>query len=53
MDELKVTPTNRIEPIHVARDHCPHRPQSSSASRRTAGAFGFLTFIQWGERPER
>jgi hypothetical protein len=29
------------------------RPQSSSASRFTAGAFGFLTFIQCGDRPER
>ena len=32
---------------HVAR------PQSSSASRFTAGAFGFLLFLQWGERPEQ
>src|SRR6516164_1344842 len=29
------------------------RPQSSSASRFTAGAFGFLTLIQSGERPRR
>jgi hypothetical protein len=28
-------------------------PQSSSASRFTAGAFGFLTCTQCGERPER
>ena len=28
-------------------------PQSSSASRLTAGAFGFLTFTQCGDRPER
>src|SRR5215471_6772115 len=28
-------------------------PQSSSASRLTAGAFGFLTFTQCDERPER
>jgi hypothetical protein len=27
-------------------------PQSSSASRFTAGAFGFLTLTQCGERPE-
>jgi hypothetical protein len=27
--------------------------QSSSASRFTAGAFGFFTFTQCGERPER
>src|SRR5215831_20388138 len=31
----------------------PQRPQSSSASRFTAGAFGFLTLSQCGERPER
>ena len=30
-----------------------HRPQSSSASRRTAGAFGFLTLIQCSVRPDR
>jgi hypothetical protein len=28
-------------------------PQSSSASRRTAGAAGFLNLSQSGERPER
>jgi hypothetical protein len=28
-------------------------PQSSSASRVTAGTFGFLTLTQCGERPER
>jgi hypothetical protein len=28
-------------------------PQSSSASRFTAGAFGFLTLTQSGDRPER
>ena len=28
------------------------RPQSSSASRFTAGAFGFLTLSQCGERPD-
>jgi hypothetical protein len=27
-------------------------PQSSSASRFTAGAAGFLNFSQWRERPE-
>jgi hypothetical protein len=31
----------------------PQRPQSSSASRRTAGAFGFLLLIQSEDRPER
>jgi hypothetical protein len=30
-----------------------HRPQSSSASRLTAGAAGFFTFIQQSVRPER
>jgi hypothetical protein len=30
-----------------------HRPQSSSASLLTAGAFGFLLLIQCGEWPER
>jgi hypothetical protein len=29
------------------------RPQSSSASRFTAGAFGFFTFTQCADRPER
>jgi hypothetical protein len=29
------------------------RPQSSSASRVTAGAFGFLSLSQSGERPRR
>jgi hypothetical protein len=28
------------------------RPQSSSASRLTAGALGFFTFTQCGDRPE-
>src|SRR5262245_56279381 len=30
-----------------------HRPQSSSASRFTAGAAGFFILSQSGERPER
>ena len=30
-----------------------HRPQSSSASRLTAGAFGFLALSQSGDRPRR
>ena len=30
-----------------------HRPQSSSASRLTAGAAGFLNLSQSGDRPER
>jgi hypothetical protein len=32
---------------------CGQRPQSSSVSRFTAGAAGFLNLIQSGERPER
>ena len=37
------------------RKEAGHRlpPQSSSASRRTDGAFGFLKLSQSGERPER
>jgi hypothetical protein len=31
----------------------PHLPQSSSASRFTAGAFEFFILSQSGERPER
>src|SRR5262249_53283817 len=30
-----------------------HRPQSSSASRFTAALSGFLTLIQYGDRPRR
>jgi hypothetical protein len=30
-----------------------HPPQSSSASRLTAGAAGFLNLSQSGDRPER
>jgi hypothetical protein len=30
-----------------------HRPQSSSASRFTAGASGFLNLSQSGDRPDR
>src|SRR5262249_33022200 len=30
-----------------------HGRQSSSASRLTAGAFGFLTFTQWADRHEQ
>jgi hypothetical protein len=36
--------------IFTAGDHLP---QSSSASRFTAGASGFLNLSQSGERPER
>jgi hypothetical protein len=37
-----------VEPAAMA-----HRPQSSSASRFTAGASGFFILSQSGERPER
>jgi hypothetical protein len=37
----------------VPECNLPQRLQSSSASRLTAGAFGFLTFTQCGEHPER
>ena len=33
--------------------HASQRPQSSSASRFTAGAAGFLNFSQSGDRPDR
>jgi hypothetical protein len=35
------------------RGSSDQRLQSSSASRMTAGAFGFFTFTQYAERPER
>ena len=38
---------------HSMRIDSRHRPQSSSASRFTASAVGFLLLIQCGERPER
>jgi len=41
------------EPKQQQRASDCHRPQSSSASRFTAGAFGFLTLIQCLERPDR
>jgi hypothetical protein len=37
---------------HYGPPHNSPLPQSSSASRFTAGAFGFLLLIQWRERPE-
>jgi hypothetical protein len=45
-------------PVHGAGhrreclDFADYAPQSSSASRFTAGAFGFLLLIQCGDRPE-
>jgi hypothetical protein len=36
---------------YVCCSRMGQRPQASSASRVTAGAFGFLTFTQCGERP--
>src|ERR1700730_5450230 len=40
---------HRLERLGFAADHRPH---SSSASRFTAGASGFLLLIQSGERPD-
>jgi hypothetical protein len=37
----------------VDEPNAARRPHSSSASRFTAGASGFLLLIQSGERPER
>jgi hypothetical protein len=39
--------------VGLARQRHFPLPQSSSASRVTAGAFGFVIFNQSGERPER
>ena len=36
----------------LRRRSSSHASQSSSTSRETAGAFGFLTFIQYLDRPE-
>ena len=45
----------RMELLREAKAAKPKReaPQSSSASRFTAGASGFLNFSQSGERPDR
>ncbi len=43
--------TNRL--LRRDQDQAGHRLQSSSASRFTAGCFGFLLLIQCRERPER
>jgi hypothetical protein len=40
---------HRLERLGFAADHRPH---SSSASRFTAGASGFLLLIQSGDRPD-
>jgi len=40
-------------PFRILRDLHRPRPQSSSASRFTAGASGFLNFSQSLDRPER
>jgi hypothetical protein len=44
-----------VDPVHPSRISHRERslPQSSSASRFTAGAAGFLNFSQSFERPER
>jgi hypothetical protein len=41
-----------VEKTQGAQQQGHHRPQSSSASRLTAGASGFLNFSQSGERPD-
>src|SRR5690348_15009134 len=43
----------RTEAHNLRRRRSTYRPQSSSASRLTAGALGFLTFTQCGDRPDR
>jgi hypothetical protein len=45
-----------VNPITIAKNDAAmerHRLQSSSVSRLTAGAAGFLLLIQSAERPER
>jgi hypothetical protein len=42
-----------MEASHMHDKFDNFHDQSSSASRVTAGAVGFLTFIQSGERPDR
>ena len=46
-----------LSPIFIDEDQkmrrLAHRPQSSSASRFTAGASGFLNLSQSGERPDQ
>jgi hypothetical protein len=49
--DLRHIPGMRVKSAGAAIYY--YRPQSSSASRMTAGAFGFLTFTQCGDRPER
>jgi hypothetical protein len=39
--------------LSLSEQEVGHRPQSSSASRFTAGASGFFILIQSGERPLR
>jgi hypothetical protein len=49
-----LSPSPRQDGSPAARSGCPpYRPQSSSASRFTAGPAGFLNFSQSGERPDR
>ena len=49
----EIRPCNDNVVIEEAHGEGGHRPQSSSASRFTAGASRFLNFSQSGERPER
>jgi hypothetical protein len=46
-------PTYHGRGAGASLDNRTCRPQSSSASRVTAGALGFLTFTQCGHRPDR
>jgi hypothetical protein len=45
--------TTPCEKHLLQRSGQDHLPQSSSASRFTAGAFGFLNLSQSGDRPDR
>jgi hypothetical protein len=49
---LNVRPANRETAPLIAQGKHRHLLQSSSASRFTAGASGFLNFSQSGERPD-
>ena len=50
-----LSPEEAIAPRRQQRERAMpfHRPQSSSASRFTAGCCGFLLFTQYRKRPER
>jgi hypothetical protein len=50
---LDCAPLRPIRNSKSTEQKIAYRPQSSSASRFTAGAAGFFIFNQSGERPER